>query len=129
MPICPGCGSEFESGVLRCPDCDVALTSEAPGERPAAPARDRERQASLVVAYVAADEVEAEMISDLLEDAGIANSIFEDTLLGVASENFGAPARGPRVEVFEKDLAEARRLIAEFKRSGPAEEVEEDESP
>jgi hypothetical protein len=29
---CPVCGSEFQPGVTRCPDCDVALVADRPSE-------------------------------------------------------------------------------------------------
>jgi hypothetical protein len=131
MPYCPSCGSEFAPSVARCPDCDAALTSKAP----LAPAQDHETQERTAVAYVADDETEATMISDLLTDSGITNSLFtEPKDPGIAT--LGRPSTNLRVEVLEDDLAAAKRLIADFKRDGPtpeeldelAEESEMDES-
>ena len=124
MPYCPSCGSEYEASVARCTDCGVALTSEPP----MTPERDREAQAHSAVAYIADNETDATIISDLLTDAGIQNSTFKDPM-DMQNENL-------RVEVLEDDLAAAKRLIAEFKSEGPTpdeleeltEEAETDES-
>jgi hypothetical protein len=115
MPFCPSCGSEYGAGVTRCPDCGVALTSKAP----LTPAQDHEAQERTVVAYVADDETDATMISDLLTDAGITNSLFtEPKDPGIAG--MGRPNTNLRVEVLEDDLVAAKRLIDEFKRDGPS---------
>ena len=131
MPYCPSCGSEYAAGVARCPDCHVALTSKPP----LTPAQDHEAQERTAVAYVADDETEATMISDLLTDAGITNSLFTEPK-DPSIAGLGRPNTNLRVEVLEDDLAAAKRLIAEFKRDGPspeeldelAEESEADES-
>ena len=131
MPFCSSCGSEYAPSVARCPDCDVALVAKASPT----PAHDHETQERTVVAYVADDETEATMISDLLTDSGITNSLFtEPKDRGIAT--LGRPSTNLRVEVLEDDLAAAKRLIAEFKAYGPtpeelnelAEESEMDES-
>ena len=121
MPYCPSCGSEYAPSVARCPDCDVALTAKAPPT----PAHDHETQERTVVAYVADDETDATMISDLLTDSGITNSLFtEPKDPGIAS--LGRPNTNLRVEVLEDDLPAAKRLIAEFKRDEPSpEELDE----
>ena len=110
MPWCPQCGAEFESGVSTCSDCSVPLTPMAPAHVEHVP---RERT---VVAYMARDDVEAALITELLTAAGIPNfrdmempdSIFPITIDEVASV---------RLEVFDHDLEAARRVIDEFKYS------------
>ncbi len=115
MPYCPSCGSEYEAGIARCPDCGDALTSEPP----LTPARDHEAQEHTVVAYAADNETDATMVSDLLTDAGIRNSLFSDPLdLGLV--NIGRRTSSLRVEVLEDDLEAAKRLIAEYKSGEPA---------
>jgi len=116
MPFCPQCGAEYERGVARCSDCEVALD----GEPPLTPAHDPEAAERTAVAYVARDEIEAETISELLTEAGIPNfqrpegpqEIFPVSFTGMASV---------RLEVMAHDLAAARRVITEFKQGGAPE--------
>jgi hypothetical protein len=65
MPYCRICGYEYSEGVARCPDCDVDLVSELRSEDQSLTEQE------FVKVYVAADEMEAKIVTSALESAGI----------------------------------------------------------
>ena len=72
MPFCPECKYEYVNGIEKCPDCDAELVWELPTELPPAevpPGFWTSDEA--VTVFTAKDGVEAEIVSGLLESAGI----------------------------------------------------------
>lgn len=62
--FCPECGTEYQPGILRCADCDVALTSEAPPE-------PQVEWADYQTVMTTRDHSELAVAKSLLESAGI----------------------------------------------------------
>jgi len=64
MPYCPNCRYEYEEGVETCPDCGADLVKRLPP-------RPRTIDEDLVSVYVAESDLEARMVRNVLEEAGI----------------------------------------------------------
>ena len=67
MPYCPNCRSEYKEGIVRCVDCGAALV---PGSPPPVVEPETSEE-ELVSIYQAGDEMEAEIVRLVLEEAGI----------------------------------------------------------
>ena len=109
MPFCSNCGSEYEPGVERCPDCEQALVEAMPPKYP-----DAEPDASLVEIYAAGGDVEALVIKGLLESEGIVCYLSSDvphSVIPVDIDGLGTV----RIAVSEKDAERAEQLISSHK--------------
>ena len=109
MAWCPECKSQYEDSVSQCAECGVPLVAEIPAESP-----HEEATEPTAVAYVTQDEVEAEAISEILNESGISNSLVSDLTQSVFPITVNKLAR-VRVQVMQSDLEAAQRKIAEFK--------------
>jgi hypothetical protein len=77
MPFCPKCGSEYREGFTFCADCDRELVAERPAttedeenaRQEAAEARKDSEP--LEVVYTVREELEANTIKSVLQQAGI----------------------------------------------------------
>jgi hypothetical protein len=111
MKICADCGHENEDDATTCAECFLELpatkTSEAARPDPAEltdPAKD------LVVVASFGDTVEASLLKDRLEQAGIEACIPEE----LDPSPFGnfPPLAHVTVRVAKKDLEKAREVLA-----------------
>jgi len=62
--FCPNCGSEYQPGVQRCADCDVALVAEPPSE-------PQVEWVDYLTVMTTRDHSELAVAKSLLEGAGI----------------------------------------------------------
>lgn len=108
MPYCPRCGAGYEASVSRCVDCEVDLVQSL-----ATPEADAEAQERSRVVYEARNELEARAISQMLEAAGIGNTLMAYVTESVFPFSDSKLAR-VRVHVLEHDVEAARQLIAAF---------------
>lgn len=100
MGYCPGCGYEYEDGIVACPTCGEELLDEPP--ETGAAYREMIEVARL------ADPREAELLAGELEAAGIPVRLADEH----GAELFaGAGAVEVRVLVPEEWAEEARELI------------------
>ena len=72
MPFCPKCKAEYEAGVATCHDCGVPLVEQLPPDP-----HDEEAREEFVEVFRCFEIVETELVSDLLDEAGIENFIHE----------------------------------------------------
>ena len=106
MPYCVECGGEYEPGVDRCPDCEVALVETMPPENPGA-----DPDASLIEVYSSPGDTEALVIRGLLESEGIICSLSSDiphSVLPVEIDGLGAV----RISVADADAERAAEIIS-----------------
>lgn len=73
---CPECGSEFREGIVRCPDCEVDLTTEQPLVEQGSPE-------DLVDVFDTSDVSLLPVVKSVLEAAGIPFFVQGDEALGV----------------------------------------------
>ena len=119
--ICPECGSEYDSDVPDCADCEVPLVDEEGvdvGEVEFAPLVE-----STEVAYFS-------LLTEHLEEAGIAWFVQSETSLGVLPRD-GRRSGGPGAEVVtvyvaENRFKEARQLVRDLDPVSAGTGLEED---
>jgi hypothetical protein len=107
--------------AARCPDCDVDLV---PGTPPAAEPGHEEARERAVAVFEAKDEVEANLVAQALEAAGIRSNLVSDMTESIFPFSVTRLAR-VRVQVLEPDVEAARRLIAELRSGADADEAGE----
>ena len=112
MAYCPECRHEYEAGVTKCTDCDVALVSGTP---PSHSAAAEEKWAVLM--RVRTEET-AEIIRGLLESAEIECELVGKGLSEMPMPDVDSDAR-LEIWVPESRVAEARALLNES-REGTA---------
>ncbi|MCU0332271.1 MAG: DUF2007 domain-containing protein [Ignavibacteriaceae bacterium] len=108
MPVCPNCKYEYVAGITICPDCDTPLVDSA----------DLSKYSDLseedwVLVYTAFSEIEADMLKENLESAGISASV-----LSQKDSSFPAPGDLSTIKLFVKkaDVHDALEFIQEVKR-------------
>ena len=106
LAFCPNCGSEYEPGIERCPDCNTLLVESLPDEY-----ADVDPDATLVEVHVAAGDNEAFIIKGLLESENIWCSLESDvphSVFPLDVDGLGAV----RIMVSEDDAERATQVIA-----------------
>ncbi len=100
--ICPKCESEYVEGITVCPTCKVELVSLEEFEK------NLVRPSDWITVYTTSDIIEATMLKNNLESAGIETIIFDKH-----DSNF--PAWGDlaiiKIDVRKKSAAEAKEII------------------
>lgn len=106
MPFCPECKYEYNQNVARCPDCGAKLV-----ESLSVPASAEPISEEWMSVYTAADEMEAQIVKSLLEDAGIA--VWDKTdLIHSLKATLVGPLAPEELLVFASRVPEAREIIA-----------------
>ncbi len=119
MKYCPQCGCEYMDNVKECLECRVPL-SDNPPEGAVWAARVREPECC----YIAADDMQADLLCDFLRDSGIDCFHRGNEFGGYNKVIFGYSVYGEMILVEKDKKDEARALVEEF-LSAP---VESDES-
>jgi len=119
MSVCPNCNYEYVLGITICPDCNTPLVNSAELSKYSELSKD-----DWVLVYTAFSEIEADMLKENLEGAGISASV-----LSQKSSNFPAPGDLSTVKLFVKkaDVPEALEFIQEVKRKSLGSEEDADE--
>lgn len=114
MPICPNCDYEYKEGISICPDCGTVLLPDDEFV-----SSEEWNEEDWVVAFVAQQEYEADMLKDNLESAGITTMI-----LSQKDRNFPAPGDFSQIKIMvhKDDLEDAIQFINKIQ---PAESDEE----
>lgn len=122
--FCPTCKSEYQPGITRCADDGAELVDQQP---------EAESEARLVRLHTLHSPIEAEMVSDLLQQNGI-RAVVQSGANDVFSVALSETAPGAAVLVDERDFDRANELYASFfgedtsPLTGPASEEEGAES-
>jgi len=106
--FCPVCESEYQPGVLRCPDDQVDLV-----ERLNPDTSQDDSAARFKVLHNLGSPAEAEMVNDILRQNGI-RSVVQSGASDQFSPLFSVMSPGAQVLVDERDLDRARELYASF---------------
>ena len=119
MSVCPNCNYEYVLGITICPDCNTPLVDSA----------DLNKYSDLseedwVLVYTAFSEIEADMLKENLESAGISASV-----LSQKDSSFPAPGDLSTIKLFVKkaDVHDALEFIQEVKRKPLDSEEDADE--
>jgi hypothetical protein len=107
MPVCPNCKYEYVSGIAICPDCNIPLVDSIELEKYA-----ELSEKDWVLVYTAFNEIDADMLKENLESAGIAASI-----LSQKDSSFPVPGDLSKVKLFVKkaDVSDALEFIQTVK--------------
>jgi hypothetical protein len=105
MKTCPECGFQNGDNAERCAECDAELRDIS--AREPSPA---ERDSPLEIVATFGDTIEASLLKDRLEEAGIEACIPEE----LDPSPFGnfPPLAHVTVRVAKKDLAAAKQIVA-----------------
>ncbi|MDP4115518.1 MAG: DUF2007 domain-containing protein [Bacteroidota bacterium] len=116
MPFCPNCDYEYKEGVAICPDCGTQLLSKEEYVT-----SEEWNEENWVVAYIAQQEYEADMLKDNLESAGITAMI-----LSQKDRNFPAPGDFSQIKIMvhKEDLEEAIQFIDKIQKNETTENNE-----
>ena len=106
--FCPVCESEYEKGIERCPDHEVALVEQLSPET----SRDRS-EARFVPLHNIGSPAEAEMVHDILTQNGIRAAV-QSGGSDAFSPLLSTTAPGALVLVDERDLERAQELYESF---------------
>ena len=103
MPFCPGCRTEYVTGVLRCSDCDLDLVDTLLQS-------EAEPDSKLVMLATFPNAAEASLVLELLENNGI-----EAVLRGdVDPLGNVVVAVAPALLVAEPDLSRAEEIYRAY---------------
>jgi len=107
MPVCPNCNYEYVPGITICPDCNIPLVDSIELEK-----YSELSEKDWVLVYTAFNEIDADMLKENLESAGIAASI-----LSQKDSSFPAPGDLSTIKLFVKkaDVPDAIEFIQEVK--------------
>ena len=106
--FCPVCESEYEEGIERCPDHDVALVEALSPET----SRDHS-EARFVPLHNIGSPAEAEMVHDILTQNGVRAAV-QSGSSDAFSPLLSTTAPGALVLVDERDLERAQELYNSF---------------
>jgi hypothetical protein len=106
--FCPVCEAEYEKGIERCSDHDVALVEELSPET----SRDRS-EARFVPLHNIGSPAEAEMVHDILMQNGVRSAV-QSGGSDAFSPLLSTTAPGALVLVDERDLDRAQELYNSF---------------
>jgi hypothetical protein len=106
--FCPVCESEYEKGIERCPDHDVALVKQLSPET----SRDRS-EARFVPLHNIGSPAEAEMVQDILTQNGVRAAV-QSGGMDAFSPLLSTTAPGALVLVDERDYDRALELYNSF---------------
>ncbi|MFB3896907.1 MAG: putative signal transducing protein [bacterium] len=137
MPFCPKCKAEFVAGIRKCSDCDIPLVyalSSEPDQKddsntPIHQVKGTEVESALVHLCTVNNEIEAIILRDLLEEAGIESSCQDNSfihylyprLVGQEHNNIGRND----VMVLDKDYKAAKQIAEDYFKSIETREKEE----
>lgn len=99
--FCPRCKAEFVPGITHCPDCHVELVDELP--------ENNFKKLDLEVVFETADPALIQIVSSILEDAGIPFQTKSEGLQTIYA--FGLV----KFQVNSEDAATARKLLEDLK--------------
>ena len=107
MPICPNCNYKYVPGIAICPDCNMPLVDSIELNN-----YTELSEEDWVLVYTAFNEIDADMLKENLESAGIAASI-----LSQKDSSFPAPGDLSTIKIFVKkaDVSDALEFIQEVK--------------
>jgi len=107
MPVCPNCNYEYVPGIAICPDCNMPLVDSIELNN-----YTELSEEDWVLVYTAFNEIDADMLKENLESAGIAASI-----LSQKDSSFPAPGDLSTIKLFVKkaDVSDALEFIQEVK--------------
>jgi len=119
MPVCPNCKYEYVPGITICPDCNTPLVDSVDLSKYSDLSED-----DWVLVYTAFSEIDADMLKENLESAGISASV-----LSQKDSSFPAPGDLSTVKLFVKkaDVHDALEFIQEVKRKPLDSEKDADE--
>ena len=114
--ICPNCGTAYESGIVECADCGVALMPPQEYEKLKALAEKEEedlRSLKVVEVRTCQGEVEAGLVRSVLEASGIES--FTGGNASMSVHPFTMDGMGEiKIMVRASEEAEARAVIQEY---------------
>ena len=119
MPVCPNCKYEYIDGIVICPDCNTPLIDSIELNN-----YDDLSEDDWVLVYNSFSEIEADMLKENLESAGISASV-----LSQKDSSFPAPGGLSTVKLFVKkvDVLEALEFIQDVKKKEMDSEEDADE--
>jgi hypothetical protein len=102
MPYCPDCGAEYQAGIEKCIDCEVALVDKPPAEEP------------MVEVFQCSDLATAQRISAVVLDE------LRTFIRTRSNSAFPTPGVGGQelIAVEARDAARARQLLTEAFEDG-----------
>lgn len=119
MPVCPNCKYEYIEGIVICPDCNTPLvdTSELNNY-------EELSEDDWTLVYTSFNEIDADMLKENLESAGISASI-----LSQKDSSFPAPGDLSTIKLFVKkaDVSQALDFIQTVKKKS-ADSGQDDEN-
>ena len=129
--FCPVCESEYQPGIIHCPDDDVALVEHLTPENTV----HDNSEARFIPLHKLGSPAEAEMVNDILTQNGI-RSVLKSGGSDALSPLLSATSEGAIIFVDERDADRAREIYNAFfgadttpLTGGPSdeEEIEEEE--
>jgi|SRR3990170_6241987 len=119
MPVCPNCNYEYIDGIVICPDCNTPLIDSNELNN-----YSNLSEEDWVLVYTSFSEIEADMLKENLESAGIPASV-----LSQKDSSFPAPGDLSTIKLFVKkaDVPEALEFIQEVKKKPLDSEEDADE--
>lgn len=106
--FCPVCESEYEAGVTRCPEDEVALVEHLKPE-----SLPDESEAQFVHLHHFGSPAEAEMVNDILRQNGIRSAV-QSGSLDALSPLLSSVGPGAAVLVDQRDFDKASELYMAF---------------
>ena len=106
MPFCPECRYEYVSGIVKCPDCNVALVNELPEEG------GDPSEKEYIELHPLPGQIYAEMVKEALDNAGIPCILIPDVIsTGLLVKGTAIAGNQVRIRVFKKHAAKAEKIL------------------